>query len=397
MIPNKNTFCIAPYQHVDITSKGDLRICCTSAEKKRNYKYNELKKHWQSNSLQKLRENLFNGVKDPICNWCWKEEKAGKISHRQVYNKYVGKLIHTHWDKNFIKNTNLQEIIAHPNTKNITSFDLKLGNLCNLKCIMCSPALSSKILAEAQLHPELKEFYKEEKAKDFEWAESQDFKDWCEKNLPQSLYIKFTGGEPFINPYLLETLESIPDEQKQKCILQFTTNLTVVNYKILDTLKKFKETWFDVSVEGIDEVLESARYGHKWIDLEKNLDTLINYSSNNVFVSINHVVQAPTFIGIPKLVNYFDEKQIKIEPLFLNNPLCFQLLSLKTNIKKQMIENFENYKGFNVSYVNALTKFIEQNIEYDENLAKQCIYRLKSFDKTRKNHFTEIIPIDYFI
>ena len=37
--------------------------------------------------------------------------------------------------KNFIKNTNLQEIIAHPNTKNITSFDLKLGNLCNLKCI----------------------------------------------------------------------------------------------------------------------------------------------------------------------------------------------------------------------------------------------------------------------
>ena len=28
-----------------------------------------------------------------------------------------------------------------------------------------------------------------------------------------------------------------------------------------------------------------------------------------------------------------------------------------------MIENFENYKGFNVSYVNALTKFIEQNIE----------------------------------
>ena len=84
MIPNKNTFCIAPYQHVDITSKGDLRICCTSAEKKRNYKYNELKKHWQSNSLQKLRENLFNGVKDPICNWCWKEEKAGKISHRQV-------------------------------------------------------------------------------------------------------------------------------------------------------------------------------------------------------------------------------------------------------------------------------------------------------------------------
>ena len=91
------------------------------------------------------------------------------------------------------------------------------------------------------------------------------------------MYIKFTGGEPFINPYLLETLESIPDEQKQKCILQFTTNLTVVNYKILDTLKKFKETWFDVSVEGIDEVLEYARYGHKWIDLEKITDVVVDF------------------------------------------------------------------------------------------------------------------------
>ena len=63
-----------------------------------------------------------------------------------------------------------------------------------------------------------------------------------------------------MNPYLLETLESIPAEQKRKCILHFTTNLTKINNKILNILTKFKETWLAVSIEGVGIVLEYARY-----------------------------------------------------------------------------------------------------------------------------------------
>jgi organic radical activating enzyme len=396
MIPNKNTFCIAPYQHINTTPKGNLRICCASLEKPK-YKYYDIKNWYESDILKSLRSNLEKGIKDPICNDCWKKEATGKPSQRQVYNKHIGKILENTWDKNFIKNKKLINAIENISLDNITSFDLALGNLCNLKCIMCNPGYSSQLLAEAKLNTELQEFHGNDLNTDYSWPETEQFKDWCKKFLYKSAHIKFTGGEPFMNPYLLETLESIPDEQKRKCILHFITNLTKINNKILNILTKFKETWLTVSVEGVGAVLEYARFGHKWQDLQKNLDTITKNKPNNLFVSIDHVIQSPTFVGITDLVNYFDNKKIKIEPLFLIDPPCFQILSIKTIYKNQLLDKLKKYNGYNITYINSLKKFIQKNIKYDENLAKQCVYRLQAFDKIRKNNFTKITPIDYFI
>ena len=396
MIPNKNTFCIAPYQHLDINPIGYLRVCCVSQEKSTK-KYYNAQDWYKSDTLQSLRNNLEKGVKDPICVNCWKTEATGKQSQRQVYNKHIGKILEDSWDKNFIKNKKLLDVIENIDINNVNSFDLKLGNLCNLKCIMCSPESSSQILAEAKLNTELQKFHNEDLNLDYKWAETEQFKNWCEKFLYKSAYIKFTGGEPFMNPYLLETLEAIPDEQKKKCILHFTTNLTKLNYNILSILKKFKETWIAISVEGIGSVLEYARFGHKWQDLEKNLNILLEDKPDNLFVSVNHVVQASTFTGIIDLVNYFDNKKITIFPVLLSHPECFQLLSIKTVFKNQMLDKLKNYNGFNSEFVNSLKNFIQTNIDYKENLAKQCVYRLQAFDKVRKNDFTKIIPVDYFI
>ena len=79
--------------------------------------------------------------------------------------------------------------INNPSVKNIKSFDLVLGNLCNLKCIMCNPGQSSQLLAEANLNPELKKWYTKNNTynqKLFNWPEDNDFVNWCEKNLQQS-------------------------------------------------------------------------------------------------------------------------------------------------------------------------------------------------------------------
>ena len=248
------------------------------------------------------------------------------------------------------------------------------------------------------MYTELQKFSGVDKdIKDYQWPKKKDFNDWCKTFLGSSIHIKFTGGEPFMNPYLLESLEYIPEEQKKKCILQFLTNLTIINDEIIKTLKKFKEAWINVSVEGIGNVLEYARFGHKWTDLEKNLMLLMNNKSKNLFITVSHVVQAPTFTGIVDLVRFFDNNKIKLEPLFLSNPECFKLSSIKKKYKEDFLNRLENYKGFNIYYVNAVKSFVKENIEYDQKLANQCIDRLKSFDRIRKNNFQEIIPIDYFI
>ena len=56
MIPNKNTFCIAPYQHLDINPIGYLRVCCVSQEKSTK-KYYNAQDWYKSDTLQSLRNS----------------------------------------------------------------------------------------------------------------------------------------------------------------------------------------------------------------------------------------------------------------------------------------------------------------------------------------------------
>ena len=394
MVPNKNTFCVAPYQHVTVNSVGFLKVCCTSKEKP-EFKYNDIEKWLKSDTLLELRHNLSNGIENPICETCWTKEKTGKISQRQVYNKHIGKIIESSWDKNFIKNEILKDSMKEIRTENLRSFDLQLGNLCNLKCIMCSPKYSSQLLVEARMNPSLENYYKDKITGDYNYAEKTQFKHWCNKYLTKPTHIKFTGGEPFMNPYLLETIKAIPNEQKNKCILHFTTNLTKINEKILELFALFKEVWISVSVEGIGDMLEYARFGHKWQDLEKNLTAITG--RDKVYVSVSHVIQAPTFVGIKNLVKYFDKKKLKLEPIFLTTPDCYQLDSIKTKYKEIFLQDMQEYTGFNKEFVESVRNFVSRKLDYSKKLAQQCVSRMNSFDKVRKSSFTSVVPLDYFV
>lgn len=397
MIPNKNTFCIAPFQSVTVIGKGELKICCISSEKKFEHKYHQLEKWYKSDTLNNLRKNLITGVKDPICQRCWLKEAVNSTSQRQLYNKHIAKILPDHWEKSFTKNKKLLDVISNIDHKNIVSFDLTLGNLCNLKCIMCNSHNSSQLIAEVKLNPSLQQFNKLDNQQDYNWPEKKDFVDWCRTFLGSAIHLKFLGGEPMMNPYLIQVLESIPDEQKKKCILHLTTNLTTINQKIIDVFSKFKETWLQVSVEGTGRVLEYARFPHKWNDLEKNLLFLKRRLSKNIHMDVNMVIQAPTFAGLFDTVKYFDNLKLKIEALPLEKPECFKLLSIKKHVKEQFLNQTKDYNDFNKLFVQTVRGVVEKYIMHDPILAKQCVYRLRSFDQVRKNNFEDIIPIDYFI
>lgn len=397
MKPNPNTFCIAPFKHACLTSRGKLRVCCASSETD-NHDYNNIQDWYQSHTLQKLRKNLLTGIKDPICRKCWLKEETGGVSLRQTYNKHIGKILDGHFEKSFEKNKDLKKVIqGNGNYKNIETFDLMLGNHCNLKCIMCHPELSSELLIEAKNNKKLSKYYDIPDSKDFVWAKQSKFEDWCAEMLPGATSVKFTGGEPFLNPYLIKILQNLSRDQRKKCTLQFTTNLTIINKQIVDLMSDFKEVWISVSVEGIENVLEYARFGHNWNDLKKNIETLLQLKTDNLYVDVTHVIQSPTFCGIPDLVNYCDENKIQLLPTFLTNPEEFTLHSIKSSIKKELIEKFKTYKGYNKEYVESVMAYIISNIDYNKNLAKRCVERLQTFDKVRKTNFEKIIPIDYFL
>ena len=377
----KETFCVAPWSSVFVASDGKIAPCCKFTKPSHSYK--KIEEYFKSPDLDKVRQDLLNGIKNANCNKCWTDEQNGGDSLRLISNRTIGRET----------STPLSEQIKNPKLSNIKSFDLTLGNICNLKCVMCSPELSSQLLAEVKLNPELKTYYnKEYSQKDFDWPNSNDFVEWCDQYLPHGIHIKFTGGEPFIIPWIQDVIERIPDSQKKKCILHFTTNLTVLNHKLFKCFSKFKEVWISVSVEGSGKTHEYLRFGHSWNLLVDHIDQIQKMHLDNVILKINHVVQSPSYQSIISMTRFFDDKVLKIHPILLTGPNYFQLSSLSETAKQNFLDRTAQYNGFNKQFIDFVRKVSQQHIKQDRTLTKQFVKHLGRLDKIRKNSHKNIIP-----
>ena len=77
-----------------------------------------------SEYMNRLRKSFIAGEKPKGCQACWKEEQSGKTSKRQ---------------NAWIKMPIIGEVAIKKNTVAPHFIDMKLGNICNLKCRICSP------------------------------------------------------------------------------------------------------------------------------------------------------------------------------------------------------------------------------------------------------------------
>ena len=248
---DKKTFCIAPWYSVFIDQKKRIAPCCKFKE----LQDKPIEQYYKSEQLEQVRNDLLNGVKNKNCAKCWSDEENGGDSLRLISNRTIA----------HGKNLNIAKQIEDPQLDKILSFDIVLGNLCNLKCVMCGPECSSQLLSEANTNPDIKSLYSKAtnyEQKTYNWPKEREFMEWCNRHLSNAIHIKFTGGEPFIIPWIEEVLSKIPEAQKSKCILHFTSNLTVVNSELFKHFHEFKEVWISISVEGIEQTFEYIRHGH---------------------------------------------------------------------------------------------------------------------------------------
>ena len=381
MTIKKETFCLAPWYGMFVDSNGKLAPCCIF--KNKTHHYNQIDKYFKSDHISKVREDLLNGVKNHNCDRCWKDEENNGDSMRLIFNRTMA----LHGDVNILKQ------VKDPKISNIKSFELTLGNLCNLKCVMCTPSLSSQLLAEVDLNPALEKRYKNKyKQKDFDWPNSEDFVAWCDRYLPQAIHIKFTGGEPFIIPWINDAIEAIPDTRKANCVLHFTTNLTKYNDKLFNSFKKFKEVWLSVSVEGTHETHEYLRYGHSWNTLSNNLKKIIDKKIKNIILKINHVVQAPSYHSILDMTKFFDALKIDIYPILPKTPECYSLSSLTEEAKKDFLVKTNEYNGHNLNFIKFVRSVSQKYMQQEKTLAQACVKDLTMLDTVRGNDYKKVIP-----
>ena len=152
-----DTFCVLPFMHAAVNPGGGFRVCCNSNPQNnkvlkddgsgkayRIFK-DDVNEMWNSNWMKDIRKEFINGERPETCQRCFREEDAGIRSPRIGYNEK--------WYKEDVK-------VAEDIPLDIRYVDLRLGNLCNLKCRMCNPWSSSmwvkdwnKVTGTAKLEP----------------------------------------------------------------------------------------------------------------------------------------------------------------------------------------------------------------------------------------------------
>ena len=151
---------------------GSALLCCISgAEQNLNYNKMSLNEVWNSEHFKSARRAMLEGKQFKNCNTCYKEEAVGIHSHRQIENYIWKNKLGEDYINELINNTNPDGSV---NNKWIT-LDLRLGNTCNLQCVMCRPIDSSKWIKHAII-------LKEELETDVKW-------DWKHNVDSYSIYI----------------------------------------------------------------------------------------------------------------------------------------------------------------------------------------------------------------
>jgi len=276
-------FCVLPWVSLETSPIGTVRPCCLAEEElvdnggdKFNLSTASFAGIQNSQSMQDLRQQFIDGKQPQTCRKCWREERAGRVSKR----------MHT---LNRLKHMLADETTWTSAAKPLMFLDLKLGNICNLKCRICGSWSSSTFAIE-----ELANLGKDENRKTNHhyqmlrqgaWPRGNT-KFWqeIEQISDQIQYIEFTGGEPFMIAEHFDLLKGLVNRGLAGGIeIHYNTNGTQYPEQAEEIWRHFRHVEIAVSIDDVGSRFEYQRTGAVWAEVEANIarfKTLRSQSSN---------------------------------------------------------------------------------------------------------------------
>jgi len=254
------SLCLMPWVSSNISPKGDYNLCClaniflSNEGKPYNAEFHGVDEVRNCQFLKNIRITFLTGKYPPCCFNCWDKEKLN-IKSKRIF---TFDLVKNEVLKNLTEKTNPDGSI-NPEDFPIVQYDVRLGNLCNSKCIMCSDVYSS-LHANGKQHKWMDNF-----------RDTKYYKDVRNK-AKDIVEIYLTGGEPFINKHHWDFIDYLIESGESEHIaLIYNSNGSIMKQKFIDKWRKFKRVLVLFSVDCIGEVFEKIRPPLKWKEVEKNI------------------------------------------------------------------------------------------------------------------------------
>lgn len=371
--------CILPWISIETTPLGGVRPCCLYTEELPdiNLKTTTLEDAFQSKGMRDLRRSFRRGEKPVGCERCWLEEDNGKKSKRQYMLEKFKDI-----DVTYENNTG----------KSLEFIDLKLGNICNLKCRICGTWSSSKwAKEEMDYSDDPKNHIARQWLKDGRWPrESAEFWENLDSLLGQIKYFEFTGGEPWMIKEHFELLQRAVDKGVANNIdIHYNTNGT--QYPKEHTVwKKFKHVQIAFSVDNTGERFEYERYGAKWRTVNTNIKRVHRLREEGYPIS----TQLCTTWNVQNIF-YLDEilvwaKQQNFDSIHFNlmhDPWEMAISNMPQSAKSELMLYLQKCRVVHTDYaddINALQQIVMRSKQEDatdlhNKLRRTDLYRNQNF------------------
>jgi len=390
-IPHKQ-FCVLPWISLEASPIGTVRPCCLADDEivdDHNVKFNlrsaDLRQVQHSQHMTQLRQQFLNGEQPNTCRKCWNEERAGRTSKRM---HTLDRLKHVIQDEDWTKDA-----------KPLIFLDLKLGNICNLKCRICGSWSSSQYAAE-----EIKWTPREQQKQTFAYEmlqagnwprQSPEFWQQIDQQINNIRYIEFTGGEPFMIQEHFDMLQGIVDRGIASQVeIHYNTNGTHYPEAAAEIWRHFKTVEIAVSVDDVAERFEYQRTNAKWTEVLINLSKFKQLRSQlsniqlqccitvNIF-NIRYLHHVATWVGYQD----FDFVYWNM----LHDAPHWSIATLPHHVKQQIsayINNCNPPQQFQIEF-SRIKDFMNNGVSTD---GKQLCDNISDLDRKRNQSFKKTFP-----
>ncbi len=379
------TFCILPWMHLATNASGNLRVCCNSIPGKNNIVRDngkpyhildtDVENFWHSSTMTKIRHQLMNNEKPEMCERCFREESVGIRSARESAND--------RWMFDYEETTTPDPRIRY--------MDIRLGNLCNLRCRMCNPYSSNQWVDEWHLIE--RELVPDEKVRlsNMAWPDNERVSENLLKFADSIEEIYLTGGEPTLAISQYKLFDRLIELGVAKQIsLKYNTNCTNVPKKLLEYWQHFKRIKMNASVDAYGDLNRYIRYPTGWPLVEKNLLKFKELEDQDNFeLQVHITVQIYNVLKLNELIDWLKLQNItNLYFNILNHPSYLNIRALPLELKNIAKERLQPY--LEINKIKGIIDYMMAEDWNNEHWPKFVQYTT-AIDDSRKENVYDVV------
>jgi len=330
-----------------------------------------LKDAWDSEWLADLKTDFLAGEKPKACFNCWNEEDAGIESKRL---REVKKFAHHIED------------LEHLKPK---SMDLKLGNICNTKCRICTSFASSQWVPEEQERDGDTNHFARIMAKQGRWPElNEKFWDDLESQIEDVESLEFFGGEPFLIKRHFDILQSLVDKGRAKDIsISYNTNGSIYPAHAIELWKQFKKVQIFFSIDGVGKQFNYIRHPQQF---DEEIDNFHKFNQHD-FLQLNifYTVGLFNVMYMDEILTWQQDNNIDCGIHFnmVYEPKHVSPKALPKKVKQAITDKL---RGHTDPRIQTTLKYMNQEdyVGYMDEFTRQTMFS----DKYRNESIAETFP-----